>query len=300
VSARDAEDDARNGAIRQVVVITLVLNVAVAAAKGVFGVLSGSIAISSDAVHSLVDAGSNVIGLVTLRLAQAPPDSEHPYGHRKFEIVAAAAIGVAVGIAAVRFAWDAIEALSEGRPPPDTTAVGFAVIVGTWVVNVFVAFYEARRGRQLGSEFLLADASHTASDVVVTGAVFASYLAAHFGVSWADPIGALFVVLIVARVAWQLLARNISVLVDQAVVDPAVVVTVVRAIPGVEGCHRVRSRGSEMAAHVDLHIQIDGEVTLRRAHTLAHQVEDALREAIPNIVDVTVHMEPDDDEDEGL
>lgn len=290
----------RHRAVRRVVLVTLVLNLAVALAKGVFGWLTGSIAISADAIHSLVDAGSNVIGLVTLRIAAAPPDLEHPYGHRKFEIVAAAAIGVAVGIAAVRFAWDAIEALVYGRPPLETVGLGFVVIVGTWVINVFVALYEARRGRALGSEFLLADASHTASDVVVTGAVFASYLAAHFGVAWADPIGALFVVFIVARVAWQLLGRNLSILVDQAVVDPERVAAVVVAIPGVEGCHRVRSRGSERAAHVDLHIQIDGEVSLRRAHTLAHRVEDALREQMPEIIDVTVHMEPDDDAEEGL
>lgn len=290
----------RTRAVRQVVLVTLVLNLVVALAKGIFGVLTGSIAIATDAIHSLVDAGSNVIGLVTLRLAAAPPDREHPYGHRKFEIVAAAAIGIAVGIAAVRFAWDAIEALIQGRPPPETTGIGFGIIVGTWIINVFVATYEARRGRQLGSEFLLADASHTASDVVVTGAVFASYLAAHLGVAWADPIGALFVVVIVARVAWQLLGRNLSILVDQAVIDPTRVVAVANQVPGVEGCHRVRSRGSERAAHVDLHIQIDGEVSLRRAHTLAHEVEDALRRAMPEIIDVTVHMEPDDDEVEGL
>src|SRR6266545_7531847 len=120
----------RSRAVRRVLFYVLLLNAAVFAGKAIYAVWSGSLAIASDAVHSLLDAAANVIGLVVLRFADAPPDQGHPYGHRKLEVVAASAIGVSVGIAAVRFAWDAIEALLEGRAAPNTSAVGFAVIGG--------------------------------------------------------------------------------------------------------------------------------------------------------------------------
>ncbi len=299
MSERVAEQN-RGRAVTRVLWITLVLNLVVALAKGIFGLATGAMAITTDAMHSMVDATANVIALFATRMAEAPPDSSHPYGHRKFEIVAAAAIGVGVGTAAVRFAWDAGEALFHGRPALHPSGLGFGVILTTWVINAFVATYEARRGRQLESPILLADASHTASDVVVTGAVLISYTASAYGIAWADPVGALVVVAIIARVAWKVLSSNLSILVDRAVVDPEAVCAIASAVPGVIDCHRIRSRGTDGAVHVDLHIQVDGDLSLRAAHELAHQVEDRLCAAMPAIVDVTVHVEPDDDAPESL
>src|SRR5688572_12217339 len=105
-------------AVQRVVIGMLILNLVVAGAKAVYGVVSGSLAVTSDALHSILDAASNVGALVVLRVAAAPPDAGHPYGHRKVEIVAAAMIGVLISAAALRFAWSAIEALVEGRPAP--------------------------------------------------------------------------------------------------------------------------------------------------------------------------------------
>src|SRR6266545_2772283 len=293
-SLDEAERIARSRAVRRVLLFILVLNAVVFAAKAVYAVWSGSLAIASDAVHSLVDAAANVIGLVVLRFADAPPDKGHPYGHRKLEVVAASAIGVSVGIAAVRFAWDAIDALLVGRAAPHTSALGFAVIGGTWVVNLIVARYEGRRARELDSAFLAADASHTASDLLVTAGVAASFTATYFGADWADPVGALVIIVFIGRIAWGILKANVTVLIDRAVVDPAQVAEVARGVSGVEDVHRVRSRGTEGAAQLDLHLLIDGDVALREAHAIAHQVEARLRSAIPAIVDVTIHMEPAD------
>jgi cation diffusion facilitator family transporter len=295
-----AAPDPRSAGIRRVLLLTLALNLLVAAAKGVYGVWTGSLAIASDGVHSLVDAGVNVIGLLTMRAAAAPPDADHPYGHGKIEIVASAGIGVAVGVTAVHFAWNAIATLVSGGAPPETPAVGYAVIAGTLVVNVIVATYERRRARALRSQFLLADAAHTGSDVIVTCAVLASYTGARLGLAWADPVGALLVVLFIGRIAWVVLASNLSVLVDQAVVDAAAIRAIACAVPGVAGCHHVRSRGPAHHVHVDLHILVAGDQPLAGAHAIAHQVEDAIRAAHPEIVDVTVHMEPEGDEEEDL
>lgn len=298
--AADASKTARALAVRRVLLAVLALNLVVFAAKAAYGIWSGSLAISSDAMHSLADAGANVIGLIVLHFAEAPPDDQHPYGHRKLEMVGAAAIGVTVAVAALRFAWDAIDALVTGRPAPQTSLLGFAVIGGTWFINLVVAAYEARRARDLDSAYLAADAAHTASDLIVTAGVAVSFTATYFGLAWADPVGALLIIVFIGRIAWRILRANLTVLVDRVVIDAERVRQVARAVDGALDVHRVRSRGTEGAAHVDLHLLIDGELSLREAHEIAHKVEAELRRAIPAIIDMTIHMEPADDPEEGL
>ena len=288
------------GEVQRVVVTILWLNLAVAAAKAAYGFSVGSLAVASDAIHSLLDAASNVVGMVALRLAATPPDEGHPYGHHKIEIVAAAMVGILIAGGSLRFAYEAIHALALGREPPAVTTAGFVVVGATLVVNLFVARYEARRGRELGSPFLLADAAHTASDVLVTIAVLFSLAASRLGLSWADPVGALAVLVVIARVAWRILASNLGVLVDRAVVSADEVRQAALQVEGVAGIHRVRSRGLEGAIHLDLHLQVDGGLLLRDAHEISHKVEQRLRERFPGVVDVTIHVEPEDEPEEGL
>jgi cation diffusion facilitator family transporter len=179
-------------------------------------------------------------------------------------------------------------------------AYGILLMAATLVVNVFVAIYEHRRGKQLGSAFLVADAAHTASDVLVTIGVIAALALTRTGVGRADAVAALLVMAVIARVAWKILAANLGVLVDRAMIPADAVRDVALSIPGVAGCHRVRTRGLEGAVHLDLHLLVDGRLRVREAHGLSHRVEDALRRRFAEIVDVTIHVEPDDEEDEGL
>ncbi len=296
----DSTDRDRVRATRNVLLFVLALNLAVATAKAIYGALSGSLAVASDAMHSAVDAAINVVALAVVKLAAAPPDEGHPYGHRKIEIVASTAIGVAVASVALHFAWAAATALFEQRPAPATTAAGFWVLGGTLVANVVIARYEARRARVLHSPLLAADAAHTASDVVVTGIVLTSFLASHLGVRWADAGGTFVVVLATGRIAWRIIAANLGLLVDRAMVDADRVRQIAERHPDVRQCHRVRSRGVEGMAQVDLHLLLDGQMTLHRAHEIAHQVEDALRASLPAIADVVIHTEPEETGPEGL
>jgi cation diffusion facilitator family transporter len=286
--------------VRRVVLVILILNVVVAVAKAIYGAMSASLAVSTDAIHSSLDAASNLVGLVVLRAAGSPPDAEHPYGHRKIEIVAAALIGLFIGGSTFRFAWVAIDALWHGAHSLTPSTSGFVIMGATFVINVFVARYELARGRALGSAFLIADAMHTASDLYVTAGVIASLGLSSAGFAWADPVAALVVTVSIARVAWRVLAQNVDILLDRAVLNPAEVARAARSIAGVRGVHRVRSRGVHGAAHVDLHLLLDGELRLATAHELSHRVEDALRAAFPGLVDVTIHVEPDGDAEEGL
>lgn len=287
-------------AVRRVLLLTFVLNLIVAAAKGAYGLWSGSLAVASDAVHSLLDAGSNIVGWITLRHAAEPPDAEHPYGHRKVEVIAAAFLGVLIGVGALEFGWSAISALLGEQRRVEVDALGFVVVGATLAVNLFVAAYESRRAKELGSHFLEADAAHTASDVLVTVGVLVSMALTKAGLAWADSVGALIVLLIVVRIAWRVLAENLDVLVDRAAVDAAEIERIALTVPEVLGCHRVRSRGTPEHFHLDCHLLLPGDLPLTRAHALSHQVEDRLHEALPGLSDVTIHIEPDHDEPEAL
>ena len=290
----------RQRAIRRVVLRILWLNLAVAAAKGICAAATGSLALASDTVHSVLDALSNVVGVIALRMAHSPPDARHPYGHHKIEVLAAAAIGLFIGGATFKFAWSALDALIHGAPPPTIGLVGFATVAGTLLVNILIATYEGRRGRALKSPFLTADAAHTASDVAVTISVLIALIAVELGVPWADPVAALGVVAVIGRVAWRILAANVDVLLDHAVIAADEVHRVVATIEGVAGCHRVRSRGVASAYQLDLHLLVDGALTLTQAHEISHRVEMHLKQTLPGLVDVTIHVEPDGDEEEDL
>jgi len=286
--------------VRRVLVIELLLNLVVASVKGAYGLWSGSLVIVSDALHSLSDAGANILGLLVVRASQAPPDSGHPYGHRKFESVAAAALGIFITGIGINLAFRGVSGLVSGREPPQPDVLGLVVICGTFTINVFVALYERREARRLSSHFLAADAAHTATDVLVTTVVLVAFGAAGFGIDWAESAGTIAISFVVMGVGWRVIADNLLTLVDAATLDAARVVQVATSVPGVRGCHRVRSHGTKSEAVVDLHLQFDADLPLRDAHILAHEAEKALREALPTIIDVTIHMEPADDPEESL
>lgn len=290
----------RDQRVERVLLEILILNLAVAAAKAVYGYLSGSLAVASDALHSFLDSASNIVGFVALRVAARPPDDEHPYGHDKIEILAAAAIGFVIAGGAVKFGIGAVEALVEGRPAPVVGLGGFAVMVGTLVVNLFVAAYERRRGVELKSPFLVADAAHTGSDIFVTIGVIISLVGTYFGLAWADPVASLVVLVVIAWVGGGIIKSNLNVLIDQRAIDPEELGKVVLEVGGVRGAHRVRSRGIGGAVRVDLHLLVDGHMPLTRAHEIAHEVEEVIKGRFPSVRDVIIHTEPTGDPEEGI
>jgi len=278
--------------IRRVLGGVLVLNLAVASAKLFWGFVTGSISMQADGFHSLFDGASNVVGLIGLSLASRPADSDHPYGHGKYESYASAAIGVMLGIVAYNVASTAVGRLLEGSPPPRVDGISFAVMLGTMAINIAVTLYERRAGKRLGSELLVADASHTASDVVVSSGVIGGLIAVRLGYPAADPIIALLVAMAIAYAAFDVLRHAGVTLSDTARIDSAEVYSLVTSVPGVLGCHHVRTRGSQSEVHVDLHVQVESTATVTEGHALAECVERAVCEHFDQVVDVVTHLEP--------
>ena len=162
-TASPASFEVTRSAVRRVLWITLLLNTVVSVAKILVGRASGSMAMEADGFHSLMDGANNIVGLVVTAFAYAPPDSGHPYGHRKFETAAALFIGLALLTVAYRVIEQALSKMGR-QAVPEIGAVSWVVMAVTLLANLFVAWYESREGRRLNSEYLLADAAHTRSE----------------------------------------------------------------------------------------------------------------------------------------
>ena len=276
----------------RVLVRVLALNVGVALAKIAFGYASGAISILSDGFHSLTDASSNVVGLVGIRAARQPPDEDHPYGHRKYETVAAAAVTVFLLLVVIEVLRNAFRNLAGKSAPTEITVSSFAVMIVTVIVNLVVVGYEGRAGRRLSSEILTADATQTRADVWSSLTVIAALVGARAGLPILDPLAALIVAGFIAYSGFQIATTTTRILSDRIVIEVSDIEAIVMSVPQVIGCHHIRTRGSADHVFLDLHVWLPAAMPLEEAHLFSHVVKDRLMDRYPEIVDAVIHIEP--------
>lgn len=219
-SASTPPPNDRDRQVRLTLIVILALNLLVTIIKFVLGALSGSLAIVADAFHSLLDASSNIAGLIAVGISARPPDDDHPYGHRKYEMLATLGIGVLLVIAAYEIGSGVVDRLLGGVAPPEITPLTIGIMAGTFIINIAVVTLETRIGRRLNSPILLADAEHTRVDLLITLTVVASLIGSALGWTWLDPLVALGVVVMLLRVALDIFRDSTSVLTDTAIVHP--------------------------------------------------------------------------------
>jgi cation diffusion facilitator family transporter len=278
--------------VSRVLTHVLFLNLIVAIAKIAFGYLSGAISILSDGFHSLTDTGSNVVGLIGIRAAERPPDEDHPYGHRKYETVAAAAVTIFLFLLILEVLRNAFNHLSGRTAPPEISIVGFVIMAVTVMINVAVVKYESAAAERLGSEMLLADSLQTRGDVWTSIAVIVALAGARAGMSILDPIAALVVAGFIGRALVQIAAATTRILSDRVVMSESDIEHVVMSVPGIVGCHHIRTRGSPDHVFLDFHVWLPGAMPLVEAHALSHVVKDRLMAKFPQIADAIIHVEP--------
>ena len=269
------------------------LNLIATAAKLVVGYGTNSLSLIADGYDSVFDSATNVIGLISIAMAARPADEGHPYGHRKAETMASMIISSVLFLTTWELAKSGIEHL---RHPDlinaEVNAWSFGALIVSIAVHLGVVWYEMRAGRRLQSDILIADAMHTRADVFLSISVMVGLIAVRLGFPLADPILALVVAVLIAKIGIDILRESSPVLMDQAAFPVDRIEQVALSVPGVISCHRVRSRGHEGDVFADLHIQVDPDLSTERAHGLAHEVADRLRSTLPGIQDVTIHVEP--------
>ena len=277
--------------VRRVFIGLLVANLAVVAAKSFVGLRAGSLAILGSALDSSVDALNNVLALIVVRVAAKEPDEDHPYGHGKFETLGALAIVGFLAITCFELIRGAVNELLQGAHPVGVTDSQLAVLVLTLGVNVLIAWYENRRGRELKSELLVADAAHTRADVLITVGVLAGVLFARQGWWWIDPVVAIAVALVIVLVAYRILVRTVPVLVDQRALPTGEIRQTAETVPGVKSAYGIRSRGPSDLRYAEVTIAVDPKADVAQAHAIADQVEERLKQNL-QLHEVTVHVEP--------
>ena len=284
----------RMRSIRRVLWIILLLNLGVAAAKYAWGTLSGSASMQADGIHSVFDSAGNVVGLVGISLAARPADAGHPYGHAKFETYASLVIGVLLLLAAFEVGSSAAAKLAAGSYTVEVGPMSFVVMAGTLAVNLGVTVYERRFAKRLRSEVLAADANHTLSDALVSVGVIAGLAAVALGFPMADPIMALVVTVAILATAYDVFKHALATLSDRARIPEDELRAVALAVSGVRDAHRIRTRGTEGEVYADLHVLVDPSMTVADAHRLADEVEAGVKERFANVIEVLVHIEPND------
>jgi cation diffusion facilitator family transporter len=272
-------------------------NTALIALKVVAGVLTGSVAVLTEALHSSIDLLASLIAFFSVRRAEEPADEGHRYGHDKFENAAAAAEGMLIIVGSGVIAFAAIRALVRG-PHLERLGIGIAVVGFAAVVNLVVSTWLFRRGRETASPALEGDAAHLRTDAYTSLGVLVGLAAVQItGAHWLDPVVALVIAAAIVVTGLRITLGSLRVLVDEALPDDeqAAITQAINqfAGSGVVGYHQLRTRRAGARRYIDLHVQFRRGTTLEEAHYTAHQLQDAIQARLHN-ADVLIHLEPED------
>jgi cation diffusion facilitator family transporter len=279
--------------VKRVLYVVLGANVALAVMKLGWGYSTSTLGLVADGYHSLLDSLASVLGLVGVTLAAEPPDAEHQYGHRKFEVLSSMGISLFIIAGAFEVLREAAKRFFEaGHAPPEIGWVSFAVASLSAVLGLVLSRFEGKRGRELGSTVLSSDALHTWSDMASSLTVLAGLALARFVHPAADSIVALALGAYLIHVGYGIAMRGIGVISDKAVLDPHAIQRVARELPGVLGTANIRTRGEETHTFLDMILLVDPKLTVAEAHDLVDRCEARLREAFPGIRDIVIHVEP--------
>ncbi|EAW35943.1 cation diffusion facilitator family transporter [Lyngbya sp. PCC 8106] len=284
--------------IRKVLILTLVLNIVVMAIKATLGLLTGSLSLLADALHSVTDGANNIIGLVANQFASPEPDREYPYGHQKFDALGALAVTVFLSIASFEILSSAIQRIFVGGDAINIDSGALWILLIVLGINIFVAYYERYMGQKLGSSFLVADAQHTMSDIWTTLMVIGGLIGVWLGRKWnvpqleaLDVVMAFPVAVLVFHSAWEILKENLPWLTDRMAIPPEKIRALAMRVPGVINCHDIASRGVVgRQIFIEMHMIVEAD-DVKSAHNITEQVEAQLEKHFSPVRTV-IHVEP--------
>lgn len=274
--------------------LSIVSNSSLVVGKLAVGLMCSSVAVVSEAVHSASDLLASVIAYAAVRMSDSPPDEDHPYGHGKIESISSLAEALLIFVAALYIVYEAVHKLLKPptSSPPLYLAMGVMAI--SVVINFFISRYLRKVGKETDSQALLADAEHLRVDVLTAAGVFIGLgLAQLTGKSWLDPAAALGVALLIFKAAWELSVEAMQPLMDARLPleEEQQVRDVLNNDPRVLGYHKLRTRKSGSQRHVDVHVQLEDDITLLEAHQVSEDLEDEIRKLLPMLL-INIHIEP--------
>lgn len=296
VKAYDAEQVTRLKS--KVTYLAGLVNILLAAIKITFGVIGKSEALIVDGIHSLADLMTDVFVIIAIKLGSREADHDHPYGHRRYETIATVILGGALFVVAAGIAWDVLERILHPEkllvPKKDTLIIAaISILANEWLFQ-----YTKRVAKKSRSKLLLANAWHHRSDAISSIVVLFGIIAVLYGYPFADAVAAIIVALMVAKIGLSLILESIRELVDTSLSDAQIndIRRVIKLTEGVKSIHLLRTRQMGEDSFVDAHIVVDPKITVSEGHMIADTVRDNLKAQFDDIVDVLVHIDPEDDE----
>jgi cation diffusion facilitator family transporter len=274
--------------------VNLVLSIVKVAA----GTLWQSQALVADGIHSFSDLLSDALVWYAGRHASHAPDLEHPYGHRRFETLATLILGSLLLVVAIGIGWDAGERLFAPEELLEPQPLALAAAAASILVKEWLYWWTLGYARRVRSEMLRANAWHHRSDAISSVVVLVGIGGTLAGLPYLDAIAAVIVAAMIAHISWELGRDSIKELVDTGLQAErvAAIRTTISSVGGVRDVHMLRTRKHGGEASVDVHVLVDPRVSVSEGHMIALVVENRLKQKIDDITDVTIHVDPEDDE----
>ena len=281
--------------VQQVTLYGLVVNVFLSTLKFTVGIMGNSQAIVADAIHSLSDTTTDLAVLLGVRYWTAPADDQHPYGHWRIETIITTAIGILLAGVAVGISFRALTTIHT-RHTTSPHAIALIGAVASIVMKELLYRWTVRVGRRLKSSAVIANAWHHRTDALSSIPAGIAVILARISPDWAfvDHVGAIIVSVFVLHAAWGITRRAMDDLLDRGA-NPAVkarIETLALGVKGVESVHKIRTRNMGPGIYLDLHVLVDGDLTVRQGHDISETVKQALLSDGPEILDTVVHLEP--------
>ncbi|MBE6487942.1 MAG: cation transporter [Methanosphaera stadtmanae] len=279
--------------VRGTLIIILVLNLIIAGVKISYGYYSGILSITSDGYDSALDAIANLVAIIAVILAKKPKDKEHPYGHAKIETFASILIGLSLILVSYEILISAYEKFIHPTNI-EINLISFIIMISTLIVNIILSQYEKRKGKQLNSDLLLADSKHTQSDILATSIVIIGLILMHLGLGIADPIISIIIACLIIKTGFSILKENLNILVDANILPTERIDDQICDIEGVENVHNIRTRGTTSNVFVDMHVVVDSNLSMKKAHEISEIIEKKLKNNFTQINEVLIHLESEE------
>ncbi len=277
--------------VKKTLWLVLFLNWFVAFLKLALGYYIKSTSLIADGYHSLADGASNIIALFGMAIAGQSKDHDHPYGHKKYETFTSIFIAFLLFFVCFYILHDSLERLQAAQSPR-INFFSFIVLGMTILINIVVMVYEYRRGKELGSDILIADSMHTRADILTSVSVLFAFVGVALGYYFLDAVVALAITCFIGFSAVEILRSTSKVLCDTAVLDGREVEAIVLTVPSVKKCHKIRTRGRKDDIYIDLHVLVEDQMPLVDAHAVSSQIEKLIKRSFTGVTDVVVHIEP--------
>lgn len=275
---------------------TILVNILLSAVKMAAGLIGRSGAMVSDAIHSLSDVLSSLVVILGIRMAHQDSDKEHPYGHERFECVAAIILSVLLFITGIGIGWNGVQKILSGSPGsleiPHTMALAAAIL--SILIKEGMYWYTRAAAKKIGSSALMADAWHHRSDALSSIGSFAGILGARLGYPILDPIACVVICIFIVKASIDIFREATCKMTDHACDDTILeeLEEVILKQPGVLEIDLLQTRLFGDKFYVDVEISADGHVPLTEAHFIAHQVHDAIEQDFPLVKHCMVHVNP--------